>query len=735
MRTFTLPTRVPRPPGRPSVEWPTASLKANTFRVGGKVCGGIELAPLNLELMADGEREAACTALATVYDAVPCDFGLLSVPAERPPHEHLAQIEERLDGSRARLWFRAYSAVYHEATGEARRPVRRTFLHLAAANDVELDRTLTVVRRVAEDAGVVYRDVEPAELGELWSSLARAGEAVRIGPAVATGAATIAAVGLGRRWPSEVSPGWLVPLLATPGVAAATLRVRPLSRAEAMHFLTVRLRHVRAADRLARERGELDDVSRERLGDTAAAGRRAIHGGMGRIYLVDAVLLVEATERSTLRERLEGLRLEGRGLELDLAPATFRVADAWRACLPGPAPAPIAERNLDSASLAASLLHAASDLYEPSGHLYGVTRGSGAPIVLDRFSHSSHNAIVLGQTGTGKTMFTGAEIGRCVLRGIRVLAIDPIGDYRRLSDVLGGTYVDLGTDGGINPFILTGDRTAAALTEKVSTLTRLIAAMAGGLSRDEHPALDAALRSSYELAGIGADPSSHDRRAPRLSSLVEELGQIGGGASLARRLARWATGSLAGLFAAEEAPPLDGPLLVVGLAAISDPEVRAVAQMAALSLFWDGVRRDKARKLIVIDEAWKVMRQPSGAEFVEELARSARHYHAGLQLSTQDIAEFLRSDFGESIVKQCDIRVLLSQTPEGADALARYFDLTQSERRLLLHARPGECLLFVGRSHVAFEGRVSRREYATLTTRPADLVGQSHSRFAPPDSS
>jgi hypothetical protein len=139
--------------------------------------------------------------------------------------------------------------------------------------------------------------------------------------------------------------------------------------------------------------------------------------------------------------------------------------------------------------------------------------------------------------------------------------------------------------------------------------------------------------------------------------------------------------------------------------------------------------------LIVVDEAWKVMRQPSGADFVEELARSARHYHAGLQLATQDIAEFLRSDYGEAIVKQCDIRVLLGQTPEGVEAIGRYFDLTVAERRSLLHARPGEGLLFVGRSHVAFEARVSKREYEWLTTRPADLVGQSHQRYDAPNSS
>jgi len=701
----------------------------------GRLCGAIELAPLNVELMAEAERHAAVAALASVYDAVPGPFGLLSIPADRPPHEHLGQVEERLDGGRARAWFRAYAALYREAAAHARRPVRRTFLHLNAATQVELDRTLSAVTRLAQDAGVVYRDVEPDELAAVWSGVARAGETFALRATVATGPVVVAAVGLGRHWPAEVFPGWLAPLLAVEGVAAASIRVRPLSRAEAMHFLTVRLRHVRAAERLARERGELDDVARERLGETATAGRRAVHAGGGRVYLVDAILLVEAPDRAALGERLEVLRLEGRGLELDLEPATFRLADAWRACLPGPAPAPIAERNLDSASLAASLLHAASDLYEPSGHFYGIVRSTGAPIVLDRFARSSHSAIVLGQTGTGKTMFTGAEIGRCVLRGIRVLALDPLGDYRRLTDALGGTYVELGAEGGLNPFILTGERTAAAFSAKLAGLVRLVAAMAGGLTRDEQPALDAALRAVYERAGIGADPATHERPAPRFADLADELGHVTGGTSLARRLERWATGSLASMFAGDRPLPLGDRLLVVGLAPISDPEVRAVAQLAALSVLWDAVRRDLSPKLVVVDETWKVMRQPSGAAFVEELARTARHFHAGLQLATQDIAEFLRSDFGEAIVKQCDIRVLLGQAPEGVDALGRYFDLTQAERRLLLNAAPGEGLLFVGRSHVAFEAIVSRREYNTLTTRPADLLGQSHSRFAPPDSS
>ncbi len=546
----------------------------------------------------------------------------------------------------------------------------------------------------------------------------------------------VTAAALSRRWPAEVEPGWLSPLLAVPGVAAAAMRVRPLSRPEAMAFLTARLRQARAAERLAAERGELADVARERLGATATTGRRRVHEGEGRVYLVDTVLLLEAPDRAGLKERLDLLRLEARGAGVDLEPATFRLADAWSAVLPGSAPRPIAERNLDSASLAASLLNAASDLYEPTGHLYGVARRTGAPIVLDRFARASHNAIVLGQTGTGKTMFTGAEMGRCLLRGVRVLAVDPLGDYRRLAAELGGTYLELGGGAGLNPFALTGAASDAGLTAKLASLTRLVSAMAGGLGREERAALDRALRAVYEAAGIGPDPATHGRTPPTLAQLADALDGQTGGRPLAGRLERWATGSLAPLFEAEGAPPLDRRMLVIGLAAISDPEVRAVAQLAALGVLWDAVRRDLAPKLIVVDEAWKVMRQASGAEFVEELARSARHYNAGLHLATQDIVEFLRSESGEPIVKQCDIRVLLGQAPDGADALARHFDLTPAERRALLHGRPGEGLLFVGRSHAAFEAVVAEREYAALTTRAADLLGPSNPlRSAPPDTS
>ena len=709
------------PSPQPSAGWPALRHANDAVSVDGRRLAAFELEPLNLDLLADSERAAALESLAVLYDAIPRPFQLLSVPARREPNDHLGRMEEALGGRRAKQLFVSYAARYRELADDPRRPLRATYLVLDGATAAELERVVELVRRVAEERDVGLRPLGARDLAELWSLVGGEREH-RLTAHSATGGRLVAALHLGPRWPSRVPPGWLSGLLATPGLAAVSMRVRPLSRAETMSLMTARLRHAGAGDRLAAERGEVSDPERERMAATAAAARRAAQAGIGRVYLVDTVLVVEAAGGETLHERLEMLRLEARSQQLDLHAATFRIADAWRAALPGPGGRPLAERNLDSASLAASLLHNSADLYEPDGHLYGVQRSSGAPIVLDRFARDGSNAIVLGKTGTGKTMFTGAEMGRCFLRGIRILGVDPLGDYRRLVEQLGGTYVDLGAPSvGLNPFALSSSE-PGAFSAKLAMLTRLVTAMAGGLAKGERPALDRALQASYEAAGIGPDPASFGRRAPRLAELAARTGDEPGGAALARRLERWATGSLAGLLGGEATVPLDRRMLVIGLAAVDDPEVRAIAEFAALSVLWDAVRRDLAPKLVVIDEAWKVMRQPSGADFVEELARSARHYHAGLQLATQDIVEFLRSDFGEAIVKQCDIRVLLGQTPEAADALMRYFDLTPAERRALLHARPGDGLLFVGDSHAAFSSVVSDREYAMLTTRPADLT-------------
>ena len=289
--------------------------------MGGQLCGGFELAPLNLELMADAEREATLDNLAALYDAIPGPFQLLSVPTDRTPAEHIAALKPAVDGSGERV-FRPYVATYHEISATPTRPPRRTILIVDAATEAQLARTSDLIRRVAEERGLVAQAIDGAAIAAIWSGIARSGATYTIKPGFAEGPSLVAALHLGRRWPAELRPGWLTGLLAIDGVATVSMRVRPLSRAEAMTFMTTRLRVVRAGERLAAERGEVGDVERERLDATAVAARRSVAAGAGRIYFVDTVLLLEAPDRAPLAERLETVRLEARSLGVEVETAT-----------------------------------------------------------------------------------------------------------------------------------------------------------------------------------------------------------------------------------------------------------------------------------------------------------------------------------------------------------------------------------------------------------------------------
>ncbi|MEI7745843.1 MAG: hypothetical protein WCK58_19070, partial [Chloroflexota bacterium] len=254
---------------------------------------------MSIDLVGDVEREAALEAIAELYGSIGRPFQVLSVRAVRDPGEHLAHMVERGEGRRIERAMAAYGAVYRELA-MAQQGLRRTVLLVDAASTPELRRTEDGLVRAAEDHGIPARLLLPDEVHALRDRCLTIGGPARIEPGLVSGGTVATALVPSRRWPAQVEPGWLTALLATDGVGAVSMRVRPMGRAEAMSFMTTRLRQVRAADRLAAERGELADVERERVGVTATAARRAVHAGAGRIYLVDTVLLVEAADRAAL---------------------------------------------------------------------------------------------------------------------------------------------------------------------------------------------------------------------------------------------------------------------------------------------------------------------------------------------------------------------------------------------------------------------------------------------------
>ena len=366
--------------------------------------------PVNLELMAEVEREAALEALAAFYDAIARPFQLVSVPAERDPDEHLAAMEERAEGRRIERAFAAYAALYREIAAAPRRPLRRTYLLLDAASEPELRRAMTSLARAAEERGVTAREVEPdGARRALGHASAGRDRSTASSPSVITRRAAATALVPSRRWPAEVEPGWLI------GAARDRWRRRGLDagppararRGDGVHD------DPPAPGPGGRPAGRRAGRARRRRARAGRATRPPPRGGRsrpgrGRIYLVDTVLhgRGRGPREPPRADRGDPARGPGHSASSSTSRRSGSPTPGGRSCRVrhrGRSPSATSTQ----ARSPRSLLHAASDLYEPTGHLYGRTRTSGAPIVLDRFAHASHNAIVLGQTGTGKTMFTG----------------------------------------------------------------------------------------------------------------------------------------------------------------------------------------------------------------------------------------------------------------------------------------------------------------------------------------
>jgi type IV secretory pathway VirB4 component len=429
-----------------------------------------------------------------------------------------------------------------------------------------------------------------------------------------------------------------------------------------------------------------------------------------------------------------------------VAPTTYRALPAWLATLPLGIDTLKIRRTFDTAALAACFPFTGPDLPQstsddgvPTGVLYGLNAASGTPVLWDRYAQDNYNSITLARSGAGKSYLTKLELLRLLFTGVTASVIDPENEYVRLAETVGGTVLDLGADGvRVNPFDLPAATAAGedVLTRRVLFLHTFLAVLLGSEpSPDEKAALDRAILACYTRAGITADPRTWRRTPPTLDDLATTLADDGSApaAALAARLAPYVSGSHAGLFNGHSTSNLSGHLVVFALRQLPE-EVKAPAILLALDAIWRQVtQRPRAgRHLVVVDEAWLLMREGAGARFLFRMAKAARKYWTGLAVVTQDADDVLVSPLGRAIVSNAATQVLLHQAPQAIDTISNTFHLCQGERDFLLSAAQGEALLLTGdrRHKVAFVSVAAPGEHEIVTTNPAELAAAPED---PPD--
>ncbi|MEO3874183.1 ATP-binding protein [Nonomuraea sp. B12E4] len=532
-------------------------------------------------------------------------------------------------------------------------------------------------------------------------------------------------------YPREVASGWLEPLLTYPGRLDVSLHVDPVPSLVAADRLRRQLARLESGLRSDQQHGRLLDPSAEVAAEDAQELASRIARGQARLFRVSIYLTVHAATQNELDEGCAQVRALAASLLLDARQVAFRQLQGWVSSLPVAFDNLNVSRTFDTPALAAAFPFTSPDLTTtmgPTAVLYGANAASASLVTWDRFAQPNHNSAIIASSGAGKSYLAKLEGLRSLYTGVEVAVIDPEDEYARLCEAVGGAYLHLGApDVQLNPFDLPTDG-RDSLTRRVLFLHTLVAVMLGEpLDKAGKAALDRAILAAYKQAGITFDPATWDRPPPLMRDLVAALAQDEDprASEVSAGLAPYVAGSHRRLFDGPTTTQADSHLIVFSLRDLPE-ELKAVGTLLTLDAVWRRVSNPDMRRprLVVVDEAWLLMKDPEGAKFLLRMAKAARKHWAGLSVVTQDAADLLGSPVGQAIIANSATQILLRQAPQAIDAVTAAFNLSEGERHLLLSAERGTGLLAAdsGASRVAFHVLASASEHRLVTSSPQELA-------------
>jgi type IV secretory pathway VirB4 component len=531
---------------------------------------------------------------------------------------------------------------------------------------------------------------------------------------------TFAVVG----YPREVAPGWLAPLLAYPGPVDVALHIDPVENAEAARHLRRQLARFESTRRIEARQERLEDPQIEAAAEDAAELAGELARGEGRLFRVGLYVTVRAPTEEALEREAHRVRALCASLLLDTRPVTFRALQGWITTLPLGMDILRLRRTFDTKALAAAFPFASAELEAAGGVFLGRNATTGGLIFVDRFALENHNQVILARSGAGKSYLAKLQILRSLYAGVEVLVIDPENEYGRLARAVGGTVIRLGGGERLNPLDLAEAGKPEALTDQALFVHALVSSLLGEVSSVEKGPLDRAILAAYEGAGVTVDPRTHARPAPVLADVVARLRQDPSGLSLAGRLDPYVSGSHRSLFDGPTTVRAEGHLVVFSLRDLSE-ELKTGGTLMALDAIWRKVARGERRpRVVVVDEAWWLLGagHDAGARFLQRLAKSARKHWCGLTTITQDAADVLSTELGQAAVTNAAHQVLLGQSPQAMEALARAFNLSEGERSYLLTCDRGQGILAVGTERAALQVVASGAEHRLATSDPAEIA-------------
>lgn len=543
-------------------------------------------------------------------------------------------------------------------------------------------------------------------------------------------------------YPRQIYTGWLSSMINLDEVLDMSIYIYPVESQVVLENLRKKVGQLEAGIQIDAERGKVRDPAKQSAILDAEELRDKLQVGEERFFRFGLYFTVYAhseEEMEFVTHKVESVL----GQQLVYSkPATAQQEQGLNSTIPQFVDQLQIRRNMNTGAISTSFPFTSADLSQGNGILYGVNMHNSGLVIFDRFSLENGNSVVFAKSGAGKSFTVKLEAIRSMMFGTEVFIIDPENEYQRMADAVGGAYVRLSLNSAtrINPFdlprVTDAEEADNALRSNLITLHGLLRLMMGGaqaqmvgdgqammpaLSPVEESDLDAALIETYARAGITNDPLTHNSPAPTINDLYDTLLHMGGtGPQLAQRLRKYTTGTFAGIFSQPSNIDINNPLVCFNIRDLED-ELRPVAMYIVLNFIWNTTKSDKKKRILIVDEAWQLMKYEDSANFLFSLAKRARKYNLGITTITQDVEDFMGSRMGRAIVANASMQILLKQSTSAVDVLADTFKLTSEEKKRLSQFPVGQGLFFAGSNHVHIQIVASPTEASLITTNPEEV--------------
>ena len=537
-------------------------------------------------------------------------------------------------------------------------------------------------------------------------------------------------------YPRTISTGWLSPLINMDEVLDISMYIYPVDTTVIMKNLRRKVTQLEADISLNAEKGRIRNPETEHAIQDAEELRDDLQLGREKFFRFSLYVTLWADSLDELNFVQHKIENYFGSAMIFSKVATSQQEQGMNSTMPMATDQLMIRRNMNTSAISTSFPFTSADLTQEKGILYGVNLHNNGLVIFDRFTLENANLVVFAKSGAGKSFAVKLEAIRSMMMGTEIIIIDPENEYQKLCDAVGGSYVrlSLNSDVRINPFdlpkVIDSEDASDALRANLVTLHGLFRLMLGGtqsgpggqtvaaLSPNEEADLDQALIDTYARAGITSDPLTHQSTPPTIINLYDTLAHMGGsGPQLAQRLRKYATGTFAGIFSQQSNIDINNQMVVFNIRDLED-ELRPVAMYIVLNHIWNIVRAKQKRRILIVDEAWQLMKYDDSANFLFSLAKRARKYYLGLTTITQDVEDFMSNKMGRAIVMNSSMQLLLKQSSAAVDVLSDVFKLTNAERQLLSSLPVGQGLFFAGQSHVHVQIVASETETNLITTNP-----------------